>query len=414
MAVFTTTARGATFGRAETSSPVAIKPPSGRVYIWVDADIGKDTNDGRSYGTPLKTVAAAVAALPNGGPIGLAPSVSTYSITSSLNLSGHSIQTVGRAPGGNDGLAQLEHNFNGDMIVCGANGAFLRNLLLYQDSVVTGRTGAALTGTSSVSNGGEIVGENLIFSGNDGWERDLILDGTAWVGFGIRKCVFTNCQFFGCRTASETIKITRGVHCKFLGGFIDPAPTAVSQGIKIFDSGSTDVQFVGFRLDGDFYTEAAGDLLYAGMITGNVTCTAISANNRFVARVGGTVSDSGSANYVTSAWQAASSLLANSWVDAGAGNIASGYRRNGATVEMRGKIASGTVAASTTLLTLPAGFRPAATANFLVYAANQAGALTPAWITVNSAGAVVLQTSLAGTGTSQAISFDQIAFSTLA
>ena len=271
-----------------------MSPPHGRVYIWVDADIGSDANDGRSYGTPLKTLAAAVAEMPNGGPIGLAPSTSTYSLTSSLNLAGHSIQTVGRAPSGTQGLAIIEHNFNGDMIVCGANGAMLRNLLLYQDFTVTGRTGAALTGTSSSSTGGEIVGENLIFSGGDGWERDLILDGSAWVTFGIRKCVFINCEFFGCRTAGETIKITRGVHCKFIGGFLDQAPTAVNQGVKIFDVNTTDLQFTGFRVLGDFYTEAGGGLLYVGIINGNITCAAGSDYNKFVVnQVSGTFTNSG-------------------------------------------------------------------------------------------------------------------------
>lgn len=273
------------FGDA-VGAAIPYKPPVGRVAIYADADIGSDTNDGRSLGSPLKTLPAAVAQLPNGGPIGIAPASATYSLTAPLNLSGHSIQTLGRAPGGTQGLAVIEHNFNGDMIVCGPNGAFLRNLLLYQDFVVPGRTGAALTATSSASNGGEVIGENLVFSNNDGWERDLILDGSAWATFGIRKCVFTNCQFFGARTAGETIKVTRGVHCKFIGGFIDPAPTVVNQGVKILDIGTTDVQFTAFRTSGDFLSEAAGGLIYEGIVTGTVTCASSSAGNRFIGQMG--------------------------------------------------------------------------------------------------------------------------------
>jgi hypothetical protein len=401
----------------------SLKPPPGRVYVWVDADFGNDSNDGRSYGTPLKTVAAAIAQMPNGGPIGLAPSASTYSITAPLNLCGHTIESVGRAPGGSQGLAILEHNFNGDMIACGSCGAFLRNLLLYQDFTVTGRTGAALTGTSSSSVGGEIIGENLIFAGGDGWERALVLDGTAWITFGIRKCVFTNCQFFGARTPGEAIKITRGVHCKFVGGFLDQAPAAgVNQGIRLLDVGTTDVQFIGFRILGDFYTEAGGGVLYEGIINGNIIFGGGSAYNSVVGTlIGGTVTNNGDPatngyNFNPPVWILAASLLQNGWTDNGAGYRVSGYSKHtDGDVALRGRISGGTPAAGTVLLTLPAGYRPGGgqVESRLVWALNQTGVMTPVDITINGAGTTTLATSLAGSGTFQSLDLGGIRFSTL-
>lgn len=261
---------------------LARKPTTTTRFQYVDADAGSDANDGRSWGSAKLTLANAVATLTNGGHILVASASAEYNVTATLTLAGHTIEAVHRSSGGTQGLAVIRHKFNGDLFSFGANGGALKNLLLYEDDVTTGRTGAAIKATSSASAGGFIQCENLVISGGDGWERDVVLDGSAWTTFGIRKVEFLNCQFFGARTAGETIKITRGVHCKFLGGFVDPAPTAVTQGIKLIDTGTTDVQFANFELIGDFYTEAAGGrCTYTGGISGTITCTASSGNNAF-------------------------------------------------------------------------------------------------------------------------------------
>lgn len=275
----------------------AVKPPSGRVEVYVDNANGSDSHDGKSWGTALATIGAALTGMPNGGKIWVAASADEYTVTSSLSIDGHSIEGVCRVPGGTQSIALIRKNFNGDLLDFGANGGHVKNIHLYAND--TPQTGAAINAESSASNGGDILFENVVVSGGVGFERNVVLDGSAWVNFGIRKCVFDNCQFFGVRTAGESMVITRGVHIVFKGGFQDEARVTdggfgtVSQGIRIIDVGTTGVEFLGFRLIGTFYTEAGGDLLYVGQITGNVTCASGSDLNTFMGRIGGTFTNSG-------------------------------------------------------------------------------------------------------------------------
>jgi hypothetical protein len=282
-----------------SAASTAAKPLSTSIQ-YVDADNGLDANDGLSWGTPKLTLSAARTALPNGGKIWLNSTAAEYQLTSALDWGGYHIEGVARASGGTKSLALIRHKYNGNMMDFGAKGGFLRNVLLYEDNVTPGRTGAAIAATSSTTAGGFIVCENVVISADGGatfaWERDVVLDGSAWVSFGVRKCVFINCEFFGCRTAGETIKITRGVHCKFVGGFVDQAPTAVQQGVKLLDAGTTDAMFSNFECLGDFSTEATGRGVFVGRITGTLTCQAGSSDNIFIGdRLGATFTNLGAA-----------------------------------------------------------------------------------------------------------------------
>jgi hypothetical protein len=261
----------------------------------VEGFAGSDSNDGRSAGTAKLSVASALAQLPNGGPVELLAG-DPYNVAATLSLAGHSIGSLVRGPGATKGVAVLRHNFNGNLVSFGALGGLLRNVHLYQDASATGRTGAAIHAASSASNGGSLTVENVEISGGDGWERCVVLDGSAWAVSGIRKCEFVNLHCFGARTAEETIVITRGVYCTFHGGFVVPAPTAVTQGIKVLDTGSTAVKFLGFSMIGNFYTEAAGDplgVLYVGDISGNVVCSASARRNIFIGNISGTFDNGG-------------------------------------------------------------------------------------------------------------------------
>lgn len=279
----------------ELASTSARKPAAQRMQ-YVDADSGSDVNDGLSWGTAKQTLAAAAAGMPNGGRIQLNSAAGQYPLTASLDCGGLTIEGVSRAPGRSASLAVISHKFDGDMMTYGALGGALRNVLLYEDDAMA-RTGAAIAAASTAGQiGGTILLENVIISGPPhGWERDMVLDGLAQPAFGVRKVECRGVQFFGCRTAGETIVIRRGVHMKFTDGFVDQAPTAVTQGVRIEDPGSTDVMFSNFEVLGDFYTEAAGQLVFVGRVTGTITCAAGSENNVFVGVLGAAPVNNGGA-----------------------------------------------------------------------------------------------------------------------
>lgn len=297
---------------------LTVKPPTSRVEVYVDATAGSDANDGKSFGSAFQTIQAAITALPQGGRIWLAAGATEYIPTGTLDLSGGGYELFGcRTPGGTESIVLIRHNFNGDLLSIGDSSVTVRNVLLYASD--TAQTGAAIKAVSSAAAGGDLHFDNVIVSGGVGFERNVVLDGSAWTAFGIRKATFLNCQFFGVRTAGESIVITRGVHCNFIGGFQDQARVTdggfglINQGIRMLDTVTTGCNFIGFRLLGDFYTEAANDLLFVGHITGNVTCAAGSSHNRFFGEIGGTFTNSGNASTNT---KAAMQNGGNTWRDA--------------------------------------------------------------------------------------------------
>jgi hypothetical protein len=73
---------------------------------------------------------------------------------------------------------------------------------------------------------------------------------------------------------------------------------------------------------------------------------------------------------VPTAWTGAT--LLNSWVNFGAPDQGARYRKIGGVVYLQGLIRSGTATAGTIVLTLPAGFRPAATLVFATFNASGA------------------------------------------
>src|SRR5687768_697436 len=97
------------------------KPPAARL-MYVDADAGSDSNDGRSWGTAKLTLAAARTALPNGGRILLASSATEYELAGGLDWGGYSVESVCRVPGLTNGLAVVRHTSNGDLFGFGAKG----------------------------------------------------------------------------------------------------------------------------------------------------------------------------------------------------------------------------------------------------------------------------------------------------
>jgi hypothetical protein len=84
-----------------------------------------------------------------------------------------------------------------------------------------------------------------------------------------------------------------------------------------------------------------------------------------------------------SAWTAPT--LTNSWVNAGGGTFAAGYRKVGSMVYLRGSIRSGTIGSAA--FTLPAGYRPLSLA-VIGTVSNNAGTLMVSQLTVSGPGAV--------------------------
>jgi len=96
---------------------------------------------------------------------------------------------------------------------------------------------------------------------------------------------------------------------------------------------------------------------------------------------GDTVNDDLNALYGDTAWTAVT--YSNSWVDYGTGHNATGFRKVGTRVVLRGAMKSGTINAAA--FTLPAGYRPTATVEMAVYSNNGTGS-TEAIVTITSAG----------------------------
>lgn len=147
----------------------------------------------------------------------------------------------------------------------------------------TGKTGTSFTGcTRGVSNTraqahpsgaaadttriGHINGSGLRVTGESAtntWTRVIDLDGSLMTGsistLGCRSVWFDKCEFFGCKTAGETLRLKRLIHAWFTNSSVILAPaTGIQQGIKVLDTVSEEVYFSNFELLGDFYSEAAG------------------------------------------------------------------------------------------------------------------------------------------------------------
>jgi len=165
------------------------------------------------------------------------------------------------------------------------------NLLLWQPST---NSGAAIEAVSTATNRpGYIFCYGLRISGDQGWERCVLIDGTLNEGSGARSVYFTNCLFFGATTPEETIVLKRVVNVAFCGCGVFPAPTMITQGIKVLDTFSSFVSFSALSLLGNFRTQAAGGLHAAGVFNGNVTCESGSARNVFDGSISGSSTNSG-------------------------------------------------------------------------------------------------------------------------
>ena len=125
---------------------------------------------------------------------------------------------------------------------------------------------------------------------------------------------------------------------------------------------------------------ATGEILTAGNMV-----TYIEANLAFLYGDGG--------------WTAPT--YTNSWVDYGAPNLVGGFRLVGIWVQLRGTIKSGTIGSA--CFTLPAGYRPTATAAFAVPSNSLFG-----MVTVTSAGVVTPTV-----GSNVSVSLDGIHFCTI-
>lgn len=260
---------------------------------------GSDSNDGLSWNAPKLTIEAAVAALPNGGQVFLAPTGSRsaggtpYTPATTITLNGHVIEGAGNprqtlgtgAP--TRGEVCIEHSFNGDLF--NVNVGSIERCLLFSTGTYTGAAIKSVSGDAAlgIQNSGYVYVRDVVISGSTGWERDIYIDGTgntAAAGPGARSYYFDNVLLFGARTAGETVLLKRCIHLQMNACKIFPAPTATTQGVKITDVLSEDILFTNCWIEtSELYTEAAGlgVAWVGGYITGPITCAAGSANNRF-------------------------------------------------------------------------------------------------------------------------------------
>lgn len=149
---------------------LARKPLAATVQ-YVDASATNDSGDGKSWGTAKKTIEAAVADLPNGGPVFVMPGTYTEP---KITLDGHQIEGCIGA-GGTSTVVTVIHSENDDLFYF-YRGGRLRNVYCYQ--LTNGLTGAAIKGVSTGSpRAGTIHIENVTVSGDHPWEHDLYLDG---------------------------------------------------------------------------------------------------------------------------------------------------------------------------------------------------------------------------------------------
>lgn len=249
---------------------------------YVSADGGDDDAHGGTPFAPKATIEAAVAALPDGGTVHVAPG--SYTPTGQITLAGHSIIGANAlsagavAPSG----VIVNHSFNGDLFEFASYGSTLRNLYLYNTGSFTGAAIKAVAGASD--NIGFIRCENIVVTGTTSWEYDVYIDGSAATGLGIRSTYFTNCVFFGASTQFQTVYVKDVVHCFFTACEVITAPSATTVGFYVDGNFSTDVYVTGCSIAGKFYSAASG-LLFTGYIPSTIECGSGSARNIFMGDV---------------------------------------------------------------------------------------------------------------------------------
>lgn len=279
----------------------AAKPGSaadafGTQFQFVTEKDGNTANDGLSWGSAKKEIQQAIAALPNGGTILVAPG--TYRPTATLALSGHMIFCFGAPFGGLEvnKTVTIVHEFNGDLIDIQGGGG-IAGAFLYQNGNFTGTAIKAVS--TNAARTGNIYLRDLVISGTEGFTRDLDLDGSADStagGPGLRSVFIDSLQCFGCKTAGETVRLNRVLHASISGLHIVQAPeAAVTQGLKILHAESADILIDNFYCLGNVSSQAAGSdsVLLRGSVTGSVTWESGSANNQFAGHLGGAYSNLG-------------------------------------------------------------------------------------------------------------------------
>ena len=100
------------------------------------ATSGNDSNDGLSWANPKATIEGALAALPVGGLILLAPG--DYSPTDTLVLNGHHLCGLCRSAGSTEAWAEIVCGFAGKPLISFAQGGQLTNMALIVGDVKTG------------------------------------------------------------------------------------------------------------------------------------------------------------------------------------------------------------------------------------------------------------------------------------
>lgn len=245
-----------------------------------------DQNSGRTWARPRATIDSAIAALPNGGHIYVAPGA--YS-PSGVALNGHMIEGMVFG-GGADATRSvvIQHNFNGDLFpfVPGSQGGGLRNLYLNNNGSLTG---AAIRASSTAGTpSGYMRFENLVITGGSGFSNDMVLDGGLNTS-GIRDIFCNNILFFGGQSASNTVVCNGLIHGYFASCDVVQAPSVLTQGVNLSNAAGgascEDVFWIG-KVLGNWFTQAngnggSGGCVFLGRITGQITCDTGSQNNVF-------------------------------------------------------------------------------------------------------------------------------------
>lgn len=254
-------------------------------YVAPPARGGSDGANGLTPHNPKATIEGAVAALPDGGVVYVAPG--SYTPAAGITLAGHSIfgvnsihddvDTTGRG-------VKVNHSFDGDLFTMGGIGSSLSNMVLYNTGDFDGAAIKADAGASDSI--GWIRGDNLIVTGDQSWEYDVFLDGSARVDspIGIRSTYFTNCVFFGGATQYKTVYLNNMVHCFFTACEVVSAPSATDVGFWVDGNDSQDVFLTGCSIAGKLYS-AAGGLVFMGSVPTAIECGSGSELNQFIGDV---------------------------------------------------------------------------------------------------------------------------------
>ena len=205
-------------------------------------------------------------------------------------------------PLGNGHNAGLYHNFNGDLFSLEGGGT-LRNLYLINNGAFTG---TAIHGKTNEVSKGFLNLDRLIvtdFTSKRGWQRDLVLDGSAAIGppVGYRSIFLRDCQFFGAYEPLETVVLNRCVHV--LGNFemVEAPQEGVEVGMKILDKQSGEM-VLDANILGGLEVAASNGVNLRGIVgKGAIKCLKESANNRFYVALlkGASLKNEGEASNVT-------------------------------------------------------------------------------------------------------------------